>query len=477
VVSSAWRMASNPLAQTSPERTPMASLAVDYRYVYPRASTIETGRTLPNLALATCTDEETNPYFFEGKLVHPFLTARLLQDLSALVRTRFFLQIDPLVLDPVVTSHGDFIRFEVFSGCCSVYARLDLPPPALAGETKGRGTTNVDFNPPMLAALGRISRTDDLKLALGADELMLARNQESIVEKRVRLPIRWLKSFTAVTSYSKALEPVHQVDAITANRFLKSLPRSVDNRARWWVVRSGRSLRISQREAPGAVAAAALNRLRIFENNVTQARSLTIFGHPSIDASGWQLDFGDLRFSMIMTHDVWRGFSGEGQGLFDLTVRPAASLLKPITSALHWQSVLELSGINQHNPTQLSEQQLQQGLEYLSTLGQVGFDMQTGQYFHRQLPYDSEFVSRLQPRLKNARKLLASGSVQPLAETSSSDHNRYAVRSSDVTHTVQLTEDSFRCTCPWFGKHGVRRGPCKHVLAAYLKLHGETEVS
>ncbi len=80
----------------------MASLAVDYRYVYPRPSTIEATRTSPHLALATCTDEETHPYYFEGKLVHPFLTARLLQDLSALVRTRFFLQIDPLVLDPVV---------------------------------------------------------------------------------------------------------------------------------------------------------------------------------------------------------------------------------------------------------------------------------------------------------------------------------------------------------------------------------------
>ena len=450
----------------------MASLAMDYRYVYQRDSVVLPVHQTPRLALATCTDEDTQPYYFEGQLVQPFLTARLLQDLSALVRTRFFLQIDPLVLDPVVTSHGDSIRFEVFSGCCSVYARLDLLPPSLVGETKGRGTTNVDFNPPMLAALGRISRTDDLRIAIGDDEVKVTAKQESVVEKRVRLPVRWLKGFTAVTSYSKSLEPVHQVDAITAQRFLKSLPRSVDSRPRWWVVRSGRSLRISQREAPGAVAAAALNRLRIFENNVAQSRSLTIFGHPSVDASGWQLDFGDVRFSMIMTHDVWRGFSGEGQGLFSLSAKPAESLLKPISSALHWQSVLDLTEVNRHNPTGLTEPQLQQGFEYLSTLGQVGFDMQTSRYFHRQLPFDVEFVSRLQPRLRNARKLLESGSVQSLNKITSGDQTRYAVRSSDVTHTVQLTKDSFKCTCPWFGKHDVRRGPCKHVLAAYLYTHG-----
>jgi hypothetical protein len=453
----------------------MTGLAVDYRYVYPRASMVEPGQTSPQLSLATCTDEDTNPYYFEGTLLQPYLTARLLQDLSSLVRTRFFVQIDPLLLDPVVTSHGDFIRFEIFSGCCSIYARLDLPPTALAGETRGRGTTNVDFNPPMLASLGRISRTDDLKLALGIDELVLTQKEQSVVEKKVRLPVRWLKGFATATSYSRELEPVHQIDSITALRFLRSIPRSVDNRARWWVVRSGKSLRLSQREAPGAVAAGALNRLRILENNVTHARSLTIFGHPDIDASGWQLDFGDLRFSMVMTHDVWRGFSGEGQGLLDMASKPPGSVLQSVTSALRWQSVLELSEVNQRNPTELSKTQLLRGFEYLSTLGQVGFDMQTGEYFHRQLPFDLDFVSRLQPRLKNARKLLETGSVASHADASSRDQTRFSVRSSDVTHTVQLAQASFKCTCPWFAKHGVRRGPCKHVLAAYLKLHEKSD--
>lgn len=450
----------------------MAGLAFDYRYVYPFQSALDTQSHGPNLSLSTCEIEESNPYYFEGRLVRPYLTARLLQDLSALVRTRFFMQIDPLVLDPVVTSHGDFIRFEVFSGCCSLYARLDLPPATLDGENKGRGTTNVDFNPPMLAALGRVSKTDDLRLSLGADEIVLARSDQSVIEKKVKLPLRWLKSFTAVTSYSKRLEPVYKVDSVVANRFLKSIPRSVDNKVRWWIAQSGKSLRVSLRQSKGAVAAGALNRLRIFENNSVQAKSLTIYGHPDVDASGWELDFGDARFTVVMTHDVWRGFSGEGQGLLELSSKPVAKVLNPVTAALRWQSILDRS---EFDSAALTEQQFELGLDYLSTLGQVGFDLNAGKHFHRQLPFDFEFVTKLQPRYKSAQKLVDSGAIKSIDKDKASGLSQFTVRSTDVTHTVQLGKDTFKCTCPWIGKHANRRGPCKHVLAVYLTMHGATE--
>ncbi len=38
------------------------------------------------------------------------------------------------IRDPVVTSHEDRLRFESFSGCCGVYARLDVLPGGLDGD-------------------------------------------------------------------------------------------------------------------------------------------------------------------------------------------------------------------------------------------------------------------------------------------------------------------------------------------------------
>ena len=55
--------------------------------------------------------------------------------------------------DPVVTSGGGLIRFEGFSGCCSAYARLDMNSGSYDGVVVAQGTTNVDFNADMRAAL------------------------------------------------------------------------------------------------------------------------------------------------------------------------------------------------------------------------------------------------------------------------------------------------------------------------------------
>lgn len=48
----------------------------------------------------------------------------------------------------MVTGNGDRLRFESFSGCGGVYARLDVLGEALDGDEVGHGTTNVDVNLP-----------------------------------------------------------------------------------------------------------------------------------------------------------------------------------------------------------------------------------------------------------------------------------------------------------------------------------------
>jgi len=75
---------------------------------------------------------------------------------AAVARARYFVPnsvLAPIINDPVVTSNVDRLRFESFSGCCGVHARLDVLPDALDGAPLTSGTTNVDFNPAMRAAL------------------------------------------------------------------------------------------------------------------------------------------------------------------------------------------------------------------------------------------------------------------------------------------------------------------------------------
>ena len=98
-------------------------------------------------------------------------------------------------LDPVVTANGDRLRFESFSGCCGVHARLDVLTDGLDGDDIGHGTTNVDVNNPLREGLSRIGAGEPLHLAVGPDALEVTTLDGPMVEKKVPLPDRWLRGF------------------------------------------------------------------------------------------------------------------------------------------------------------------------------------------------------------------------------------------------------------------------------------------
>ncbi len=201
----------------------MTALALDYRYSYLHSSRLDpTGHSLQ---LATFSDsDDQHPYFFSGRLVQPKHTAELLRGLMHVVRTRFHVPAAMLqrvlsLADPIVTCSDQRLRFEGFSSCCGVYVRIDLLPESVNGETFGRGTTNVDFNEPMLAALATVRATDDVSISVGADRVELSKNLEPIVEKKVKLPFRWLRGLVEVQACQSRMKLVHQVPGIEAQSF------------------------------------------------------------------------------------------------------------------------------------------------------------------------------------------------------------------------------------------------------------------
>jgi hypothetical protein len=126
--------------------------------------------------------------------------------------------------DPVVTCGGDRLRFESFSGCCGVYARLDVLSEALDGEVFDRGTTNVDINGELREALARVGRSDPLHLSVGADELAVTTLDGAVVEKKVPLPERWLRGFAEVQVIASPFDLRAELSSVDATRFLRSLP-------------------------------------------------------------------------------------------------------------------------------------------------------------------------------------------------------------------------------------------------------------
>lgn len=445
----------------------MTALSVDYAYRYLHPSRLEPPQTL---RLATFSGGEAeNPYFFHGRLVRPKRTADLLRGLMRVVQARHHVPAAMLerilaLADPVATCSDERLRFEGFSACCGVYARIDLLPAAARGETFGRGTTNVDFNQPMLSALATVRETDPVSLAVGADEVTLATGRETVVEKKVKLPLRWLKGFVEVQAVQGRMRLVHEIPGVEAHRFLRSLPRMKTNRRETWITPAGRGLRLSQCETRGAVRVGGLERVRVLEDLAPAARLLQIYADDATGASAWTLIDDDARFHLAISPEVWRGFSGEGQALESLASDAWKAALPKVRARLKWQAVIDREELAES--AALDPATINAALAALGARGLVGYDLAEGAYFHRELPFDLSQVEKLQPRLRNARKLIAENKVR-LARQSATEAEVF-VASGGVEHRVRLTADEGKCTCPWFARHGATRGPCKHILAARI---------
>ncbi len=454
----------------------MTSLTVDCDIRYQCASRLDGEELL--LATSSRSLVTGSPHFFSGRLAKPRRTAGLLRSLMNIVRSRFHIPAAMLsrILaesDPVVTSSDERLRFEGFSACCGAYARVDLLPDSVEGQFFGRGTTNVDFNQPMLSALARIRDGDHVELKVGWDQVELARNAEQVIEKKVVLPLRWLKGFVEVQACQSRMTLVHDVSGREAMRFLRSLPRMKTNRRETYVVASGTGLRLSQLPERCSVRVGGLERLHVLEEIVAEAERLLVYADEVTGASAWQLCYSDCRFCLVISPEVWRGFSGEGQGLTSMASAQWEQILPLVRAELTWKAVIDEEELHRNLANRIPDvtmdaNTIRGALAALGTQGLVGFDLMEGCWFHRELPFKLDEVDKQHPRLKDARKLLMEDKVR-LGKRSPNQIEVF-VQSSEVEHRVRIVEGESKCTCPWFAKHDVSRGPCKHILAAILYL-------
>lgn len=437
-------------------------------YEYPAPSSCERVEDRTELTLATSGGTAPSPHLFSGFLGSPLQTARALLVVAEVARTRYYTPpamkaAQIAAADPVVTSNLDELRFESFSACCGVYCRLDLSAESLDDELKTWGTTNVDFNPPMRAALSQVTTDDAMLMRVGHDEVSLATTTGSAVEKKVPLPTRWLKGFAEVQVAAAGMVPVCELDPGETRRFVRSLPRDRNSRGTTWAVPTGKGLRLSQRPADSGVCAAGPQRLRLLDRLLPFATGLRVYGPPassdSAQPSAWELVLDGARLVFVLSPDASRGFSGEAGVLIDLAFA-SEGVSDQIAGALHGESVIDPDAVAR--ALSLTRIDVRAGLAELGAAGRVGYDLHAPGYFHRDLPFDRSALEGQHPRLRDARKLVDAEAV------TFQGIDVALVQSGDVDYRVRFTPQGVRCTCPWYAKYGEDRGPCKHALAARL---------
>ncbi|MEU6544918.1 SWIM zinc finger family protein [Streptomyces sp. NPDC046859] len=417
---------------------------------------------------ATPSGVEDHPRFFTGFLTSPHVASAGLLAVADVAATRYYQRQSAASLDPVVTGNGDRLRFESFSGCCGVYARLDVLEPGLDGGEVGHGTTNVDVNNPLREALSRIGADDPLHLRVGPEELAVTTVDGPVVEKKVPLPDRWLRGFAEAQVMAAGFDLRAELPAAEAVRFLRSLPRGASGGARW-VVPAGRSLRPTTRVVPGAVCLPGPERLVALQRVLRHATALRVYG-PALTggsagtASAWEAVLPGMRLTLTLSPDAARGFSGEGGVLDALATDEAAADAELVAVLLGWEPRIDVADLAAASG--LTAERVRAALVRLGTSGRVGYDTAEAAYFHRELPYDAERAERHNPRLRAARALVAAGAVALRGDVGT------VTAEDGHVHRVRDESGVLGCSCLWWAKYRGGRGPCKHALAVRMVRRG-----
>lgn len=445
----------------------MALDTLSYEYLYPSSLTKIKGDE--NLLLSKFSEVEkgSSPCFFWGKLNNPYELSRCLITLSNIVQSSFNLSPFQLALlkDPIVTAGNEQIRFEGFSHCAGVYARVDVLEGGQDGKFIENGTTNVDFNTPLISELGKIKKNDSLVLSVGQKEVGFHKDGKSTIERKVPLPNKWIKGLTTVQHYFSESEFAHTLNRIQALQLFKTIPPG-KVKTDYFLIKRGNKYLFSPLQSSSSICIGGIHRLRLLQPLIPLINELKIFPHKDMQSVTFLLCFNELNFIFSISRDFWRGFSGEGAALEFLIEDLPDSLI---------QSFDNFSYANQEfNPALMS---IEEGIDIskieklsskLSAMGLLGYDLVKNGFFYRRLPFKLERILSLNPRLKGAEKLLEEDKVNILLKKDNEVEAK--VEGSGVQHYVILKGENEKCTCTWFSKNQGERGSCKHILAVKKKI-------
>lgn len=436
-------------------------------YRYGRTSAFDPERSQLDLATSggrTLAGPAVQPRFFAGFFTQPQVAAEGIRAVARVAASRYVEVPTPgNFRDPVVTCDGEGLRFEAFSACGGVYARLDVLGPGVDGEMFDRGTTNVDVGEPLRRMLSGVSADAVLHVSVGSEEVVITEPGRAVVERRVPLPTRWLRGFAESQQIASTFEPRLESSAADGLRFLRSVSGARDV---GWLMPAGRNWRLSGRPTAQSVFMADGRRLESMVPLLRLGSRMRAYGpaagpNDQSASSAWEIELPGMRFTLLLSPASGRGLSGEGAVLESLAADEVADDADVVHAELAFQPWLDADELA--TATRLTVPRVRAALSCLATAGSVGYDLSGAGFFHRELPYDAAALEVMNPRLRSARRLVSDAGVRIVGPTIAE------VDSGEKTYRVRTTSSGeVNCTCMWWTRHQGSRGPCKHVLAVAI---------
>lgn len=397
-------------------------------------------------------------------------------------------------LDPVISVHPDQVFFECFSRDESSYGRLAASYEGFdeLGE-RACGTTNVDYSEGLYASFQKLRSYKQTRLDVDPAGFSVATAGEAHHEVKIDVPDSWVRGFLQVSSAMTLpstvvdLHPmdIHNVCLVLRRNKEQFGPRSLRYRLRpgepvvivvepWNIeVRCPRSL--YQGPSAQEIRVWGRRRLHILERLLPRARRVRVHLLGSGLPSFYVVDLGGLSFTLGLsgwTHNNWSEASN-----FDLMAAREDvddGTRQRVFAALgaHWLSASSALA----RELGLSEPVVQSALAGWVQAGRAIYDLEHGVYRKRELARDPLPTAALRfasEREAEAAQILHAGKVAVDSVDASDGHTRVAGRilQRGRVATTRFVLDPDRrliegeCSCDYYVRHRLRRGPCQHMLA------------
>lgn len=396
--------------------------------------------------------------------------------------------------DPVVTVADDQVLFECFSKDESSYGALGVDREAFGtGSDAAYGTTNVDYSWELYDHIQGLRSYHPTRFAVASEGIAVQVGAAPAYrEEKIDLPQSWLRGFAQIgaaavlpgTRVPVSRDALYAILAWLRRHREKSGPRAIRIE-----LLSGKPVRLVLEpweqaiELPDQVwRGPDLAPIRVWGRRrlLVLARTLPFVDRAELHLLGTGMPWfvvlrcGEMRFTLGLSG--WTTNDWTRSAALDLLAPPAIPEereIQRVADLLHQQRSCTLA---QLQPVISEPARLAACLTHLAGTGQIVHDLACSRYRWRQV------VSRAlgeaekgpdHPELIASRSLLRERAVRGL--TVSDQGTSGALLAATVEGQeceLLLNRDGqlrrAKCDCSWFRSGGIRKGPCRHLLAVRL---------
>lgn len=403
--------------------------------------------------------------------------------------------------DPVITIAPDVALFECFSGDESSYGCLSVTRDAFGpSNTTQLGTTNVDYSWELYHHFQALRSYRETRFRIDPEGFESATGASpSHREEKIDLPTSWLQGFVQLQSAMTLPTTRLTLSRDTVYSLLAWLKRHrawTSPRALRFELVAGQPIKVAIEPwnvtltDPNLYDGPPTEPIRVWgaRRVLSLARSLPLAERFDLQLLGtglphfWLARMGEMTLTLGLSG--WTVNDWTRSAALDLIAPPAAptpEFIATVAALMTQRRSATFAELQQSTGSDSAN--LHAALRHLAQAGQLIHDLTTGQYRWRQImpqPLGEAQFGPPHPELLGLAQILTHRrtiieSVEPLPKG-----GKVVKAKVDGTPTELMIDNEDRikrgkCLCGHYRKFGLKNGPCRHMMAARMKLMAKEE--